>query len=333
MTREPLRRRLRASAWRGFSGLVRVLPENSIRLPLSVLARGARFASTESTVHQNLELALGAETTREERLRIAAGVRKHAARLVYEWARLGAGLVELHWLEKNVVVDSSVERLEELYARGQGVILVTAHIGNWELLAIALRQRGFNGTVVGRQRANDPSSKFLVDLREAWDLASLPQDCSAREPLRVLQSGAILGLLTDMEVRRIDGEFLPFFGTPALCMNTPAAFARAADLPVLPVRCVRPRDAGPGEPYRLSFEQPLHLNANLPRAEASRDLTQRLNQTYERWIRETPEQWAWHQRRWRTQPGDRTIQPWVAHKLETSSEEPASSAPPSNSSP
>ena len=327
MTREPLRRRLRARAWRGFSGLVRALPEHSVRLPLSLLARGARFASTEATVHQNLELALGAETTREERLRIAAGVRKHAARLVYEWARLGAGRSELPWLEKNVVVDSSIELLEELYARGQGVIMVTAHIGNWELLAIALRQRGFEGTVVGRQRANDSSSKFLVDLREAFGLASLPQDCSAREPLRVLQSGAILGLLTDMEVRRIDGEFLPFFGRPALCMNTPAAFARAADLPVLPVRCVRPRDAGRGEPYRLSFEEPLQLNTELPREESSRELTERLNRIYERWIRETPEQWAWHQRRWRTQPGDRTIQPWVAHKLEAESEERPSSAP------
>ena len=91
VTREPLRRRLRARAWSSFSGLVRVLPESSIRVPLSVLARGARFASTEATVHANLELALGDDTSRAERLRIAAGVRTHAARLVYEWARLGAG--------------------------------------------------------------------------------------------------------------------------------------------------------------------------------------------------------------------------------------------------
>ncbi len=319
ITREPLRRRLRARAWSSFSGLVRVLPESSIRLPLSVLARGARFASTESTVRANLELALGDETSRAERLQIAAGVRTHAARLVYEWARLGAGRSELAWLKQSVVVDDSIERLEELYARGQGVILVTAHIGNWELLAITLRERGFNGTVVGRQRANDSSSRFLVDMRSAWGLNSLPQDCSAREPLRVLQSGAILGLVTDMEVRRIDGEFLPFFNTPALCMTTPAAFARAAGLPLLPVRCVRPKNAPANAPYRLSIEEPLALDTSLSREAGRSDLTRRLNSVYERWIRETPEQWAWHQPRWRTRPGDRTIQPLVGHKQSSKS--------------
>jgi lauroyl/myristoyl acyltransferase len=57
-----------------------------------------------------------------------------------------------------------------------------------------------------------------------------------------------------------------------------------------------------GGRYRLGFEAPLHLDETLERAEATRELMARLNAVYERWIREHPEQWAWHQARWRTRP-------------------------------
>ncbi|MFT5286333.1 MAG: KDO2-lipid IV(A) lauroyltransferase [Planctomycetota bacterium] len=314
MSSEPLRRRLRARAVNGFAKLANRLPAFSVRAPLGALARLASFSKVQTLTLANLELALGSETTLAERKRIAAGVRAHSANLLYEWARLTPGPAQLDWLNQNVEIDESVRILEEQTQLGRGVILVTAHIGNWEMLAIALRARGFEGTVVGRKRARDSGSNFLVDLRAAWGLDSLPQDCAAREPLRVLQSGAILGLLTDLEVRRIDGEFLPFFGVDALCMTAPAALARAAQLPLLPVRCIREKGATSKTPYRLSFEPPLALNTDLPRDAACTDLTNRLNSVYERWIRETPEQWAWHQPRWRTRPGSRKIQPWASHK-------------------
>ena len=76
-------------------------------------------------------------------------------------------------------------------------------------------------------------------------------------------------------------------------MTAPAAFARAHGAPLVPVRCVR---RGPG--YVMSVEEPLRLRTDLERAEATRDLLDRQNQLFGRWIADTPEQWAWHQRRW-----------------------------------
>jgi len=90
---------------------------------------------------------------------------------------------------------------------------------------------------------------------------------------------------------------VPFFGVPALTQTAPAALARAARLPILPVRCVA-RGAG----YAMLADEPLELGPALPRAEAALELLARLNATYERWIREDPAQWAWHQPRWRTRP-------------------------------
>ena len=123
-------------------------------------------------------------------------------------------------------------------------------------------------------------------------------------------------------MRRIAGEFLPFFGVPALTMIAPASLARAAGLPLVPVRCVRPRDADASVPYRLSVEEPLMLEAGEDRRAATLDLCARLNRVYERWIRETPEQWAWHQPRWRTRPGTRVIRPWPAQRAAAASTEP-----------
>ncbi|MFT7487436.1 MAG: KDO2-lipid IV(A) lauroyltransferase, partial [Candidatus Paceibacteria bacterium] len=123
-----------------------------------------------------------------------------------------------------------------------------------------------------------------------------------RALLRVLQKGQLLGLLCDLEVKRLAGEHLPFFGKPALTMTAPAALARARKLPLIPVRCVLPYEGAPR--YLLQVEEPIHFPAHLPKKEANSVLMTRVNQVFEGWIRETPEQWAWHQHRWRTGPGE-----------------------------
>ncbi len=307
---DPIRRRVRARALEALVGAARALPEPLLRAPLAAAAGAARFTPWEHRILANLELALGAETDERERRRIARGVRRHAARQLYEWTRLAAGQENRAWLSEVLVVDDSIAILEEAHAHGRGVVVATGHIGNWELVAVALRELGYDGVVVGRQRERDPSARFLVDLRRAWDVESVPQDTAARPLLRVLGGGGIVGLLADLEVRRIAGVFLPFFGVDALTMTAPAALARASSAPIVPVRCVAEVDGR----YRLSVDPPLAFDASRDPREATIELTRRLNQVYERWIRATPEQWAWHQSRWRTRPGEREIVPHARHR-------------------
>jgi KDO2-lipid IV(A) lauroyltransferase len=197
-----------------------------------------------------------------------------------------------------VTLDPSIEVLRRELARGRGALIVTAHLGNWELLCARLRRLGLDGAVVGYERPRDESARWLAAMRRAYGVQTLSQQTSAREILRVLQGGLVVGLLADLEDRRIDGEFLPFFGVPALTMTAPAALARAARLPLIPVRCT----VEDGGHYRLAVETPLALDPTLARREATLHLSARLNAVFERWIRETPEQWAWHQARWRTRP-------------------------------
>ena len=293
---EPLRRRVRARVLRGLTAASRVLPEPVLGGALGCASGLMRFTRHEQRVRDNLELALGDHTTATERERIARGVRRHSARIFGEWIQLSKGGAGA-WLDRHVEFDASIDRLDARARAGTGVLIATAHLGNWEVLAAALRRRGFEGHVVGRQRQRDSSSNWLVDLRRSYGVETIPQDAPPRRLLETLRAGRTLGVLADLEVRRLAGEFVPFFGRPALTMTAPAALARAARLPVLPVRCIAGEHG-----YRIAVEPPLCLDEALDRRAAATDLLTRLNRVFETWIRETPEQWAWHQPRWRTQP-------------------------------
>jgi lauroyl/myristoyl acyltransferase len=273
------------------------VPAPLVRGMLHVASPLARFTRYERRTRENLELALGSETTPARRSAIARGVRRHSARIFSEWLKLARG-GNGAWIDGAVALDPSIAILQRELERGRGALIVTAHLGNWELLCARLHRLGLEGAVIGYERPGDPSSAWLTQMRRAYGVETLPQATSAREILRVLQDGRVVGLLADLEDRRIDGEFLPFLGIPALTMTAPAALSRAARVPLLPVRCV----VVPGGGYRLSVDEPLVLDASLPRRAATTELSERLNRVFERWIRETPEQWAWHQARWRTRP-------------------------------
>ena len=302
---EPLRRRVRRRSLEGLTAVTGLVPAPLLLGGLRGLALLARHSVYERRTLANLELALGDETTALERARIAARVRRHAARQFAEWLRLARGAPPAgphaargRWIEEAVALDDSITLLDEQLARGRGAIIVTAHIGNWELLCARLRRRGHEGAVIGLERPRDSTSRWLTEMRRGYGVETLPQRTNPRNLLRVLQGGGVLGILCDLEVRRLAGEFLPFFGRQALTMTAPAALARAARAPLLPTRCV----ANGGGQYLLSFEEPLAIDSTCDRPQRAGELMGRLNHRFETWIRESPEQWAWHQHRWRTRP-------------------------------
>lgn len=303
---DPLRRRVRAGILRALTDSTAWLPPGAVRVALAPVASLARFSKLERRALDNLRIAYGDELDAHGRERIAAGARHHARELLEHWLRLARSEAPESgpggdWIEDFVELDPSVSVIDDELAKGRGAIIVTAHLGDWELLCARLRRRGYAGAVIGLKKRRDPVADWLIDMRRAYGVTTLAQDSSPREVLRVLQAGGTVGLLCDLEVRRLAGEFVPFFGRAALTMTAPAALARAHRVPLIPVRCVKP----PGsQRYRLSVDEPLAWNAALERREATIDLLTRVNARFEAWIRETPEQWAWHQARWRTLPGE-----------------------------
>ncbi len=298
-----LRRRVRAAAFRALERGAGWAPSALVHGSLRAAAGLARFSRFEERTLANLELVFGEALGLAGRQELARAVRLHAARQVHDWLRLArvdpADPASGRWIEEEVELDASFAILERERARGRGLLIVTAHIGDWELLAARLTRAGVRGSVVGYERANDPAARFFARMRAACGVRTIRQSANAREALALLRSGAHLGLLTDLEVRRLHGEFVPFLGHPALTLTAPAALARAAGLPLLPAVCIFDAQR---QRWRLRFEEPLELDRRLPREAARSDLLARQNEVFGRWIRAQPEQWAWHQPRWRTQP-------------------------------
>ena len=303
--REKLRRRVRARSLSVLTGASALVPARLVQAALVGLSPLGAFTRFERTTRANLELALGSTAGPVERARIARGVRRHSARIFAEWVRLARGADPDSgsggWIEDLVEVDPSIAVLERELARGRGALIVTAHLGNWELLAARVRRAGHRGAVVGFRRTNDSTARWFEDMRRGYGVETIPQSAHPRSILRALDAGRVVGLLCDLEVRRLDGIFLPFFDRAALTMTAPAALARAARVPLLPAHCTL--DARSGR-YRLAFDAPLAPDEELERRARTIDLLARMNSVFERWIRAAPEQWAWHQPRWRTRPGE-----------------------------
>ncbi len=297
------KRRESRQKWFDYWPLLQAPPIRPIvNMGLQSLAAGARWTRLQAALLDNLSVAFPGPENLSKRRQIARHARHHMARLAGEWGRLGRGETERDWLESRVTLDKSVQLFDEQLARGRGVLIVTPHLGNWELLAPKLVARGCRGAVVGRRRLRDPGGALLEQMRAPWGFETLPQDGSPREILRRLRDGQVIGILPDLEVPRLAGIRLPFLGKEALVMTAPAALARAARVPLLPATCVLDETAGSGpnahSPYRIRFAPPIERLATDDNEPATRAWIS----VFENWIREAPSQWVWYQDRWRTPP-------------------------------
>jgi lauroyl/myristoyl acyltransferase len=303
MRRKRMRRALRAKVLGSCAAMVGTLPPELAARLMRAPAFLASKGSAGDIARDNLELAFGHSWSREQLRQCHSGVFQQAARLASEVSFLSRANAARRnaWLLSNVHVHESIRHLHTALEEGHGAILATAHLGNWELIGPSMIQLGLDGAVVGRFRERDPSADWIVRMRERVGVTTFPQDSNPKELLRLLKKGQVLGLVCDLEVKRMAGEFLPFFGRSALTMTAPAALTRASKAPIVPVRCVRT----PGNPdqYTLTFEPPLAWDDTLSKPEARTRILTDLNSIFERWIRATPEQWAWYQPRWRTRPG------------------------------
>jgi KDO2-lipid IV(A) lauroyltransferase len=215
------------------------------------------------------------------------------------WGNLGRVVAEYPFLPR--ISDPAEGRirivdlggLEEVRRAGPG-IFASAHLANWNLLAVAATRSGIPLTVVYTKEKNP-----LLDAKfERWRAASgyrfVTSGTAARQVLRELQEGRSLGLLVDQ--RYDSGEEIPFLGLPAATSITPARLALRLGVPLVPARIERLRSAS----FVITIHRPLRPEPGLREAEAARRLTLALNGLFGRWIVETPEQWLCVKRRWPT---------------------------------
>jgi KDO2-lipid IV(A) lauroyltransferase len=180
---------------------------------------------------------------------------------------------------------------------GRGAVLVTGHVGNWELSGASLPGFGFPTCVlVGRQH-NRRIDAFVNRARESAGLRVLWADEGLRPILRALRANRFVAFLSDQDAGR-DGVFVPFLGRLASTPLGPVRFARSGRCPIIFGYAIRQPDGT----YLLEMPPPLRVREDLLPEEAELEATRRTVELLEDVIRRYPEQWFWMHRRWKTRP-------------------------------
>jgi KDO2-lipid IV(A) lauroyltransferase len=183
--------------------------------------------------------------------------------------------------------------------RERGAIILTGHVGNFELLAYAHGLLGAPVTLVHRPIRNASIDEFVVRLRERAGTRSIGKHSAAKAALRALARREMLAIPADQNQSRRSGVFVSFFGLPASTTAGPARLAMMTGAPVIPVFLLR---EGESDTHRLEVQQPVELVRGSDRDAEVVVNTQRCTSVIEDVVRRHPEQWIWFHKRWRTRP-------------------------------
>ena len=239
-------------------------------------------------VFENLKIAFGDFPSQNKH--IAASAYRHFGTSAMEFFKLRSmacsevqGHVHVH----------GIENYELARAENRGVIVVTAHLGNFDLLACSQSASGIPLGIVSRDLHQGGVSRFWMETRGGKNLKIFKERGAAKQILRWLKDGNALGLTVDQRTRKERGGIrVPFLGTDAWTTTAPAALAFTTGAALLPVRIVRREDGD----HDVIVEPALPRD-NLEKEEQIRAWTLQINRIIGKWVRERPEQWLWLHRR------------------------------------
>ena len=191
------------------------------------------------------------------------------------------------------------EHVEAARAKGQGVILVTGHLGNWEFGGAYFAARGVPIDVVARGMANPIFEAYVGRTRRKIGMEVIHDKDAVRRTPRSLRDNRCVAFVSDHDALGLASTFVPFFGRPAKTPRGPAVFALRFAVPVLFVAIVRE----PSGKYAVLIEPvPVHPTGD---READIDaIVLSYTEMLERYVRRYPAQYFWQHRRWRRQPPD-----------------------------
>ncbi len=187
------------------------------------------------------------------------------------------------------------EHIERAMAVGRGVVGLTAHLCNWELLGGYVASRVGGIAVLAHPAYDRFFNTILVNYRRRWAVKTIYRNEPAAVPLKWLRDGGFLGTLADQDIPDMPWVVVDFIGKPARTPVGPALLARRAGASLVPIYIVREE----GNDYRIVAEGPLAKSAAPKVGNAVAEDTAAWSAVVGGWVRAHPEQWVWVHERWR----------------------------------
>ncbi len=229
-----------------------------------------------------------------------AWIRKMARR---NFIHLGKSLLEIMlmspWRTSSIVDIEGLENLNKALERGRGVVYVTGHIGNWELMAYAVASKKYPISVIAAPIEPEQVNDMIVRLREKLGVRTIlrSRPGATKELIRVFKENRVLGILIDQDTD-VESAFVNFLGRPAWTPTAAASMAIKFNAPVIFGYIRRSKN----DRHTVTIEGPLDLIMTGNREKDIIDNTAMMTKKIEGCILNAPEQWVWMHRRWRRQP-------------------------------
>jgi len=284
-------------------GLVQALPLKAVEDASGPLAwlmwRVLRIR--KQVVEQNLQIAFP-EASPEEHEQIALGMWRHLFLMIAEIAHAPRKVHRTNWREHSSIPD--MPRFVPQLLSGRPTVIISGHLGNFELGGYLLGLHGFPTHTIARKLDNPYLDRWVTDFRGATGQHMLPKNDSSRQIAHLLESGGTLVLLGD-QYAGDTACWVDFFGKPASTHKAVAVFTLSGQAPTA-ISAV------------LRTDGPLHFEMSLadmvdPTGEGFQhgtipELTQWYTDGLEQLVRKAPEQYWWVHRRWKGTPTDRRQQ-------------------------
>jgi len=250
--------------------------------------------SLKKVALRNLNAAFGGEKSKAEKIRIVRecfiSIAKSAVELV---AIVGKSPDFLKGRYELV----NKEHLDKALARGKGVILVSAHFGNFPVMIARLACEGYKAGAIMRPLKYERFERFLAAERDRFKIhtiKSIPRKECVAQTIRSLRNNEVIFLPLDQNFGT-GGVFVDFFGSKAATATGPVVFAQRTHAALVPCFIIRQKD----NRHRIVFEPEVPLAKCETEQESIRKNVQTLTAIIELYIRRYPAEWAWIHRRWK----------------------------------
>ena len=244
---------------------------------------------------RNLELAFPGITARQRE-----------AILRSEYRNLGLLLAEFCKMQGYTAATASrfiryegLENYLRARERGKGVLVLTGHLGAWELSSFYHSLMGMPMGMVIRRLDNPLVDEFVNRIRCLHGNRVIHKDDFARGLIASMRAGETVGILMDTNMTPPQGVFVPFFGVPACTASGMARIAEKTGAAVLPGFLLWEQSE---QKYVLRFGEELEIVHTGDAEQDALTNTATFTAAIERYIRQYPDQWLWMHRRWKTRP-------------------------------
>ncbi|MBU4253100.1 MAG: lysophospholipid acyltransferase family protein [Acidobacteria bacterium] len=246
------------------------------------------------TAGRNIDTAFLDTLSEKEKRRLIFRVFTHFGRTIFDIVKLGRMKKETI---RSLVDVEGFHHLQDAIKRGNGVLLISAHYGNWEIASVHLGQM-CPLWVIARELDNPLLEKDLRQIREHFGGRVIYKKNATRRIIQALRANQAVAILMDQNVLRSQAVFVPFFVKQAATTPAAATFVLRTGAVLLPSFCT-PIEKNR---YRLEIFPPVEYQPSGDTPTDIEALTEACTRTIENQIRKRPQWWLWMHDRWRSRP-------------------------------